>query len=71
MAASKQTLLAALLAVVALCGCTAQELYEWGREHQEEKCRSGPPSDYDECMRRADQSYEAYQRNKQEVEENP
>lgn len=50
-------------------GCTSRELYRYGQEHQREQCRSGPPSEYDECMKRANESYETYQRNRREVEE--
>ena len=64
-------MLAVLLVAAALCGCTAQELYKAGQEHQRDNCRNGPPSDYDECMKRANESYETYQRNRREVEENP
>ena len=71
MVAKKRTALAVLLAAVMSYGCTAQQLYEAGQEHQRDKCRSGPPSDYDQCMERANESYGTYQRNKREVEENP
>ena len=71
MVVSSRAVLAALLIAAVSCGCTAQDLYEVGQEHQREKCRSGPPSDYDRCMERANESYETYRRNRREVEKNP
>lgn len=61
--------LVALLIVFLACGCTSRELYRYGQEHQREQCRNGPPSNYDECMKRANESYETYQRKRREVEE--
>ena len=69
--AGLRPILAVLIVAVALSGCIAQDLYKVGQEHQRDKCRNGPPSNYDECMRRANESYETYQRNRREVEENP
>jgi len=62
---------AALLIAVLVCGCTSRQLYQYGQEHQREQCRSGPPSDYDECMKRANESYDTYRRNRREVEQDP
>ncbi len=64
-----QRVLIALLIVVSLCACTSRELYEAAQERQRHECRSGPLSDYDRCMERANESYDSYQRNKRQVEE--
>ena len=70
MAASEwRCAIVALLIAFLACGCTSRELYRYGQEHQREQCRSGPPSEYDQCMQRANESYETYQRNRGEVEE--
>jgi len=66
---STQRALLALVAIVSLCGCTSRELYEAAQERQRHECRSGPPSDYDRCMERANESYDSYRRNKRQVEE--
>lgn len=68
-ASELRRVLVGVLIACLVCGCTSRELYRYGQEHQREQCRSGPPSDYDECMQRANESYESYQRNKREVEE--
>ena len=61
--------LIAVLALVFVCGCTSQELYEAGQDYQREQCRSGPVSEYERCMKQANESYDTYQRKKKEVEE--
>lgn len=60
-------LLCALLGAALAGGCSSQELYRAGQEHQRQECRSGPVSDYEDCMRRADMSYEVYQETREAV----
>jgi len=55
----------ALMVVLVLggsSGCTSRELYAYGQEHQREQCRVGLPSEYDDCMARANESHDTYQR---------
>lgn len=66
--AARCALFAPAVAVL-FCGCTAQELYGVGQDYQRQQCRSGPPVEYDQCMQRANESFETYQRKKSEVHE--
>ena len=59
----------ALSLCILLSGCTARDLYRFGQERQREQCRDGPVSEFDECMERANESFESYQQKKKEVEE--
>lgn len=52
-------------------GCTARDLYRVGQDYQREQCQRGPLSEYERCMKQANESYETYRRKKKEVEENP
>ena len=56
------------LIFVILAACSSKDLYSAGQDYQREQCRIGPPSEYDECMEKADESYEDYQRNKEALE---
>lgn len=62
-----RTIVALLIAAMA-GGCTSRDLYHAGQEYQRQECRSGPVSDYEECLRRADLSYERYREIKEAVE---
>ena len=62
-------ILITVFAAAIIGGCTSRELYSYGQEYQREQCRNGPLYDYEECMRRANESYETYQRQRKEVEE--
>lgn len=64
-----QRILFAIVFAALAGGCTSRELYRAGQEHQRQECRSGPVSDYEACMRRADVSYEAYQEMRQALEQ--
>lgn len=61
----------AFLAFALMCGCSSQQLYKAGQEYQREQCRNGPPAEYEQCMERANESYDTYQRHKKEVEDDP
>lgn len=65
-----QRIIFALSISILACGCTARGLYGAGQEYQREQCRSSPPSEYERCMKQANESYNTYQRKKSEVEEN-
>lgn len=56
-----------LLAATLVPACTSRQLYEAGQQHQREQCQLGPISEFDECMRRANISYETYEQGRQEV----
>jgi len=51
------------------CACTARDLYSAGQGYQREQCRSGPPTEFEQCMKQANESFETYQRKKREVDE--
>lgn len=64
-----QRIVCTFLVLVLACGCTARDLYGAAQDYQRQQCRSGPPSEYDVCMERANESYDTYQQKKKEVEE--
>ncbi|MCG8394545.1 MAG: hypothetical protein MI745_15820 [Pseudomonadales bacterium] len=55
----------ATLMVVA--GCSYRGAYEGVQTGNRNACLPLPPSEYDECMEKASQPYEEYERERQEV----
>ncbi len=49
-------------------GCTNQNWYEGLKSNQKLKCQQGPVSEYDECMKRIEDSYQDYKTKKQDAE---
>lgn len=65
-ASMRGVVLAALLALALLPGCTTRAWYEGARQSAENECRKLPPGGYEDCMARVNrQSYEDYERERQ------
>jgi hypothetical protein len=59
-------LLASLLTITLLPGCTARAWYEGSRASAENECRKLPPGGYEDCMARVNrQRYEDYEKQRQ------
>lgn len=56
-----------ILAASVLAACSNRAMYDDMRRHQQTDCLKEPPSRYDECIDRADKSYEEYERERKEV----
>jgi hypothetical protein len=60
--------LAVLLPLVLLQACTNREVYEALQNRQKVLCQEQPKSEYGKCMQQADESYDAYKKNREAVE---
>lgn len=61
-------MLAALAAIVfAGTGCSNKAVYQNLQLNKKQECRRLPVTEYDECMRGMDQSYEEYERQRQQA----
>jgi hypothetical protein len=54
--------LAGLLMLLALAGCTDQQIYETVQNNQQLECQRYPDTRYEECMRQSGTSYEEYKK---------
>jgi hypothetical protein len=55
------------LVLIILCGCSYRGAYEGIQARNRNECSKLPPSQYDECMRKANKSYDDYERERKEV----
>lgn len=62
-----RTGLIVLLAAAQLSGCSNRQLYESIQRDQKLQCQTLPESQYEKCMEKASQSYEEYERVRDEV----
>lgn len=56
-----------LTVFVGLMACSNKAVHEGTRFQLRNECLKEPPSRYQECLKRADQFYEEYQRQHEEV----
>ncbi len=49
-----------------IAGCSSRGAYEGIQAGDRSKCLSLPPSQYDECMKNANKSYDEYERERKE-----
>ncbi|MHA7815022.1 MAG: hypothetical protein ACX93N_00975 [Pseudohaliea sp.] len=61
----------ALLLGLCFCavGCSNQQLYDAIQESQRVDCQRYPDSRYEECMQQLDKPYEAYEQEREALEE--
>lgn len=59
--------LSVLVALVFLAACSSKAVYDNIQINNRDECRKGPPSQYEECIERANKSYEEYERERKEV----
>ena len=55
------------LALLILAGCSNRDIYEVIQADNRYQCEKLPPSEYDECMQDASQSYDEYERERKEA----
>jgi len=53
-----------------LHACTSKSAYISLQKHQEIMCNKVPESDYESCMKEANESYEDYQHKREEIIKN-
>ncbi|MBI3546917.1 MAG: hypothetical protein HY081_10095 [Gammaproteobacteria bacterium] len=58
-----------LLILIAMCAqaCTQRAWYEGVKQSHRNECNKGPASERDDCLKGTDESYDEYQRKKQEI----
>jgi len=47
--------------------CSHKQMYESLQIKQKNDCQKVPPSEYDQCMEKAEKSYEQYEKERQEL----
>ena len=57
----------ALLAMFSMAGCSNRAVYDNIQINRRNECLKLPPSEYGECMKGVDTSYDAYEKERQEV----
>jgi len=57
----------AVIAATALTACSKQSWYQGVQSAHEAQCLKGPPSEYDECIKQSDRSYDEYEKNRKEL----
>ena len=50
-----------------IVGCSNKGIYQDLQRNKRNECLQVPPAEYDRCMRSMEQSYEAYERQRQEA----
>ncbi len=71
MGANPMNKLLILIVLLGLSSCSNRGIYENLRIQQRNDCLKEPPARYDECVERADKSYEEYRREREEALEEP
>lgn len=56
-----------LISLIILVGCSNRGAYEGIQAGNRFECSKLPPSQYDECMKNANKSYEEYERERKEA----
>jgi hypothetical protein len=57
----------AAIAATALIACTQQSWYQGVKSAHQAHCMQEPASEYDECMKQSDASYNEYEKNREEL----
>jgi len=61
--------LVVVLIVATLHACTSRQVYDGLQARQQVLCQEVPRSEYQKCMDEASQSYDAYKRERDELEQ--
>ena len=61
-------LLAGLLLVVGLAGCTQRQVYDAVQQNRQLECQKLPQGQYEKCMEQYSEPYDAYTRERKELE---
>lgn len=60
-------LITVCLVFLVLAGCSNRGIYEGIQAGNRNECLRLPPSQYDDCMKRASKSYDEYDRERKEI----
>lgn len=50
-----------------MAGCTTQSWYEGAQAAQTTQCMKQPLSEYDDCNKQTEQSYESYEKEREDI----
>lgn len=64
---TKLALMALAVALTAVAGCSNKAVYQNLQLNKKQECRQLPATEYDNCMRSMAQSYEEYERQRQQA----
>ena len=67
---TKFFLIVLAVAVFTVSGCSNRAVYQNLQLNKKQECRRLPVTEYDDCMRDMEQSYEEYERQRKQVIEN-
>ncbi|MBL1141704.1 MAG: hypothetical protein HND53_06695 [Proteobacteria bacterium] len=56
-----------IIAVLPLQACSSKQIHSMIQSNQQNECQTAPNSEYDNCIKHANESYEEYSRNRKEV----
>ncbi len=62
-----QHIILTLLFVIALTACSKQSWYQGAQSSQHAHCMKEPLSEYEECMRQSDESYQNYEKKREDL----
>ena len=65
---NKYYYLTILLVLCSLPACSSRQVYELIQIRERNECLKLPESQYEECIERADQGYDTYKKNREELE---
>lgn len=60
-------ILLCVISAVAMSGCGTRQIYEGLQNSQRMRCQKFPKPEYEECVERADASFEEYRKNRDEL----
>ena len=56
-----------ILSIIFIHACSTRQWYETVHQNQRIQCQKLPPSEYAECIERANESYDTYKQKRDEV----
>jgi len=56
------------IALSQLQACSSRQVYESAKMRNQVRCQQLPPSQYEECMQQADETYDDYKEKRESVE---
>ncbi|SNY49559.1 hypothetical protein SAMN06297280_1461 [Arsukibacterium tuosuense] len=64
---TKLVIITLAVVLVAVSGCSNKAIYQNLQLNKKQECRRLPVTEYDECMRGMEQSYEEYERQRKQT----
>lgn len=56
-----------MAAILSIAGCSNKAVYDNIQINNRTECNKAPPAQYEECMERANKSYEEYEREREVI----